>query len=188
MHRPATAIFNELVTTFPPGNDRNHILLLIERLQYSRDLHQAVVDTYTLLTQDNKFSSLDQASYLAGMSHYTLGSVQEGIKILKTIPHASPYSPFGQLAIAKSYTRLEDFEEATHLLNSLGELTPQEDPILKALSEKSRLTLGLLWLDLKQYEKGASVLTSIPVESPFYSDALFEIGRASCRERVCQYV
>jgi tetratricopeptide (TPR) repeat protein len=178
MHRPATAIFNELVTAFPPGNDRNRILLLIEQLQYSRNLHQAVVDTYALLAPDNKFVSMDQASYIAGMSHYTLGSVQEGIKILNTIPHASPYAPFGQLALAKSYTRLEDFEEATHLLNSLGEITSQEDPILKALSEKSRLTLGLLWLDLKQYERASSVLTSIPVESPFYPDALFGIGWA----------
>jgi tetratricopeptide (TPR) repeat protein len=176
MHRPATTVFSDLVERFPPGKDRNQVLLLIERLQYSRSLYQAAVETYRLLKADKEFSSIDQASYLAGMSHYILGSFEDGLRALKTIPPESDYFPFAQLASAKSYTYLKNFQEAIRLLKELGELDHRGDPTLKALAEKSRLVLGLLLTEMGQYEEAHAVLTSMPIESPFYPDALFGAG------------
>ncbi len=176
MHRPATVIFSDLVDHFPPGKDRNQVLLLIERLQYSRSLYQATVETHRLLTSSKEFLSMDQASYLAGMSHYILGSFEDGLRVLKTIPPSSDYFPFAKLASAKSYTYLKDFQEAILLLKELGDLDHQGNPILRALAEKSRLTLGLLMTEMGQYENAHTILVSIPIESPFYPDALFGAG------------
>jgi len=178
MHQPATAIFNELITAYPPGIDRNRVLLLIERLQYNRSFHEATVKTYNLLTSDEKFPSMDQASYMAGMSHYALGSFQKGIQAMETIPKSSAYYPFAQLALAKSYFQSKNYTDSFYLLKDLSELNHRKEPFLEAISEKGRLTLGLFLVEGDQFKEARSVLASIPKESPFHPDALFGLGWA----------
>jgi tetratricopeptide (TPR) repeat protein len=178
MHRPATIMFDKLVTVFPPGHDRNRVLLLIERLQYSRSLYQAAVDTYERLTPDPAFPSRDQAGYLAGMSHYGLGDFENVLRVLTMVPRASGYAPFAKLASAKSHLQLQDATESIRLLKELGAMEAGEDLVLRALAEKSRLTLGLLLTEIGQYDQALEPLSSIPAASRFYADALFGLGWA----------
>ncbi|MBI3608205.1 MAG: hypothetical protein HY207_09570 [Nitrospirae bacterium] len=178
MHRPATVIFDRLVSAFPPGQDRSQVLLLIERLQYSRALYQAAIETYGRLTPDRTFASMDQAAYLAGMSHYALGNFEEAIRVMTTIPRASGYVPFAKLASAKSYAHLADLRDATRLLHEVGTMDAREDDLLKVLADKSRVTLGLLLTETGRYDEALPVLASVPSVSPFYPDAVFGTGWA----------
>jgi len=178
MYRPATALFDRWVGQFPPGSSRDQLLVLIERLQYRRALYQSAIDTFGLLSPEGTFGSMDQARYLAGMSHYLRGDFQEGIRILEAIPPSSGYFPFARLAVAQSYVGLENFEKSTLLLKNLGEINPHGDPVLRAFTEKSRLILGFLLIELKRYQEARTVFATIPASSPFYPDALFGEGSA----------
>lgn len=178
MYRPATTLFDRWVGQFPPGSSRDQLLVLIERLQYRRALYKSAVDTFGLLSPEGAFGSMDQARYLAGMSHYLQGNFQEGIRILDTIPPSSGYAPFARLAVAQSYVGLGNFEKSTRLLKDLGEINPHGDPVLRAFTEKSRLILGFLLIELKRYQEARTAFDSIPAASPFYPDALFGKGSA----------
>jgi tetratricopeptide (TPR) repeat protein len=176
MHRPATVIFDELAASFPAGQDRNQVLLLIERLQYSRALYQAAVSTYTRLSPG--FTSMDHAAYLAGMSHYALGNFEQALDTVAAIPDSSDYRPFARLASAKSHAQLANIDEASQLLQQLGSLEPGDDKVLQALAEKSRVTLGFLLMEIGRYDEAPPVFAAVPGTSPFYPDALFGIGWA----------
>jgi tetratricopeptide (TPR) repeat protein len=178
MHRPATVIFDELVSAFPPGQDRNQVLLLIERLQYSRALYQAAISTYERLSPDPKFASMDHAAYLAGMSHYALGNFEQSLDVITAIPGSSDYQPFARLTSAKSHTQLANVEEASRMLQELGSLESEDDALLQALAQKSRLTLGLLLTETGRYSEALPVFASVPQTSPFYPDAVFGAGWA----------
>jgi tetratricopeptide (TPR) repeat protein len=178
MHRPATVIFDELVSAFPPGQDRNQVLLLIERLQYSRALYQAAISTYERLSPDPTFASMDHAAYLAGMSHYALGNFERTLDVITTIPSSSDYRPFAELTSAKSHTQLANIEQATLMLQTLGGLEAERDPVLRALADKSRLTLGLLLMETGRYDEALPVFASVIHASPYYPDAVFGAGWA----------
>ncbi len=178
MYNPATVLFDRWVEQFPLGSSRNQLLLLIERLQYRRALYRAAIETSELLIPDKMFSSMDQARYLAGMSHYILGSFQEGIRAMESIPPSSVYFSFAQMAMAQSYAQLGDFEKSIGILKSLGGIDRQRDPDKKVFAEKSRLILGLLVVELGRFQEARTVLSSIPTTSPFYPDALFGEGWA----------
>jgi tetratricopeptide (TPR) repeat protein len=178
MYRPATVLFDRWVGQFPPGSSRDQLLLLIERLQYRRALYQSAIDTFGVLSPEGTFGTMDQARYLAGMSHYLRGSFQEGIRILEAIPPSSGYFPFARLAVAQSYVGLGNFEKSTLLLKNLGEINPHGDPVLRAFTEKSRLILGFLLVELRRYQEAQTVFASVPASSPFYPDALFGKGSA----------
>lgn len=176
MHRPATVIFDQLVSAFPPGQDRNQVLLLIERLQYSRALYQAAVSTFERLKPDPAFASMDHAAYLAGMSHYALGNFGQALDAMTAIPGSSDYRPFAELTSAKSHTQLANVDEASRMLQELGSLRPEDDAVLQALAEKSRLTLGLLFTETGRYDEALPAFASITQTSPFYPDAVFGAG------------
>jgi len=178
MHRPATELFYHLVQFFPAGLDRNQVLLLIERLQFSRSLYQATVETFKLLTPEEDFLSMDHAQYLAGMSYYSLGSYGKGVQTLENISSKSPYFPFAHLALAKSYFQLKETEKSFMAFNELNNLKNLKDPLSKAFLEKVRLTQGFLFLETDQFEKARQVFSSISQTSPFYPDALFGLGWA----------
>jgi len=178
MYRPATTLFDRWVGQFPPGSSRDQLLLLIERLQYRRALYQSAIDTFGLLSPEETFGAIDQARYLAGMSHYLRGDFQEGIRVLEAIPPSSGYFPFASLAVAQSYVGLGNWDQSTRILKNLGEINPRGDPVLRAFTEKSRLILGFLLIELKRYQEAQSVFASIPAASPFYPDSLFGKGSA----------
>jgi tetratricopeptide (TPR) repeat protein len=179
MYGPATALFDRWVEQFPQGSSRNEILLLIERLQYQRGLYHAALDTFGLLTPEDTLAWMEQARYLAGMSHYILGSYPEAIRILQSIPPSSVYFPYARMTMAQSHARLDDFEDSVSLLRRLGVTDPAEGPAVKPLSEKSRLTLGYLLVELGRLQEARPVFSSIPATSPFYPDALFGEGWAA---------
>ena len=178
MDRPATVLFDQLVSAFPPGHDRNQVLLLIERLQYSRSLYQAAVETYGRLTADPAFPSLDQAAYVAGMSHYALGDFERALRVMAVIPSASRYKPFAKLASAQSYTQLANMEEATRLLRQLQTADAHDDTLSRSFADKSRVTLGFLLTETGRYNEALPVFASVPSTSFFYPDAVFGAGWA----------
>jgi tetratricopeptide (TPR) repeat protein len=183
MYRPATVLFDHWVTRFPPGGKRNELLLLIERLQYRRALYRDAIETYAMLIPDESFPSMDHARYLAGMSRYMLGWFEEAIRLMESIPEDSVYFPFARLAMAQSYVQLNDDQKALSILKELDRMNPRGDPVVRALTEKSRLNTGLLMIEQGQYQEARPVLSSISATSPFFPDALFGEGWADFNAR-----
>ncbi|MEC4677185.1 MAG: hypothetical protein VST69_00330, partial [Nitrospirota bacterium] len=173
MDRPATRIINELVGVFPSGEARNDLLLFVTRMQYERGLYQTALETYRLFDTVEGFSQMDEAVYIAGMSHYALGFVKEAVANFRRIAPESLYYPYAQLTLAQSYFFLEDSPKALRLFEEISQYDSQENALLKSFQEKSRLLWGQFLIEEGHYGKARSVLSQISKDSRFFPDALF---------------
>ncbi|HIE64492.1 MAG: tetratricopeptide repeat protein [Nitrospira sp.] len=188
MEQSAVRLFGELDMETPPGEKRDQLLLKVVKVQYERSRYQDALETYRLMLPGGRPDLitpdryLEQARYLAALSHYASGSIQDGIKGLKTLPPDSPYFPFAQLTLAKSYYQLNNSAKSLLYLKDLSETDIRRRQHLRTLTEKSRLTWGQVLME-EGYIKGARrVLANIPPKSPFFPDALFGIGWSYFRE------
>ncbi|VAX29095.1 hypothetical protein MNBD_NITROSPIRAE01-221 [hydrothermal vent metagenome] len=173
MDRPATRIINELIGVFPSGEARNDLLLFVTRMQYERGLYQTALETYRLFDTVEGFSQMDEAVYIAGMSHYALGFVKEAVVNFRRIAPESLYYPYAQLTLAQSYFFLEDSPKALRLFEEISQYDPQENAPSKSFQEKSRLLWGQFLIEEGHYGKARSVLSQISKDSRFFPDALF---------------
>jgi tetratricopeptide (TPR) repeat protein len=180
MHRAATRIFDELVETFPPGKSRNEVLTLIERLQYRRSLHESVILTFNVL---NPSEATDQARYMAGMSHYSLGAYDLAIDTLNGIPADSPYYFFANLASSQSHFQMNRTDLAIRQLEGLlnGD-TGASSPDME-LTQKIRLILGHIHHETGNPEKALLLYSWIPIDSAFFPEALFATGWVQMKEK-----
>lgn len=182
MHRSATELFNELVTIFPPGQDRRDLLLTIQKMQYDLSLYTASLKTYDHLATEERYTGIDRAVYFAGMSHFASGATLEGIEMLERITSESLYFPYARLSLAKSYLELNNSPRSLQLLQSLSSADTTENPLLTTFSEKSRLTWGQLLFEEAEFDEASAVFAEIPEASPFYPDALFGMGWSQLME------
>ncbi|MFQ5579467.1 MAG: tetratricopeptide repeat protein [Nitrospiria bacterium] len=188
MDRSAIGVFEELVEDTPPGENRDQLLLKVVKVQYERSRYGSALETYKLIPPGEGSERIEtdryfeQGQYLVGLSHYAAGSIQKGIKHLEAIPEDSPYFPFAQLTLAKSYYRLGDSPKSLQYLKDLSETDTRRNRSLTRLIEKSRLTWGQLLLDEGHFRGAHRILAHISRKSPFFPDSLFGMGWADFKE------
>ncbi|MFQ5597580.1 MAG: tetratricopeptide repeat protein [Nitrospiria bacterium] len=182
MDRPATKMFTELVTHFPPGKERNQLFLVLQKMQYDRTLYRSALNTYGHFASRVNAEAPDQATYLAGMSHYALKTYHKSAEALERIHADSAYFPYAQFTLAKTHIQMNDPDRALDHLRSLSRLDPEGAPVSSPLIEKSRLTWGQLLFEEKRYKAAQAVLATFPEKSPFYPDALFVKGWAELKD------
>ncbi len=193
MHRPAAEIFGELVETFPSGEKRSRLLLLVQKMQYEQTFYQAAILTYNLLSSEEGFAAMDQAAYFAGMSHIAIGSLNAGIKVLQKIAPESRYAPYAKMSLAKAHLGLNKTNKALFLLQALSregaeaasgtEVIPAKDSVDAIFVEKTHLTLGQLLIEQGRFSAARDPLSQIHSHSPFYPDALFAIAWSHFKEK-----
>ena len=176
MDQTARQLFDVLVDTFPEGYDRNRILYQIARFEYAHQLYRHTTDTYQLLSDAVQFEKKDHIDYMAGMSYSALGLAKKATEILRAIPVESRYYPFAQYTVAQSHTRMQQTEEAVSILTKLSLMENDDDPVLKAFSEKNRLTLGLLHFELGDYLKAIDILAGMSRNSRYFPGAYYGVG------------
>ncbi len=183
MDRPATRIIKALVGVFPPGKARNDLLLFVTRMQYERGLYQTALETYRLFDAAEDFLKMDEAVYLAGMSHYALGAIKEAVTHLNRITPTSRYFPYAQLTLAQSHFLLEEHVKALDFFEKISRYDTSENVLLKSFQEKSRLMWGQFLIEDSHYGKARTVLSRIPEDSRFFPDALFARAWAAFKAR-----
>ncbi len=185
MDRSAIRVFGELDK---PGEERSQLLLKVVKVQYERSRYKDALETYRLFFPEGGAALieqpryLDQAEYLAGLNHYAAGSIREGVQRLNKISPTSPYFPYAQLTLAKSYVQLNDSAQSLRLLRTLSEVDTGRSSALVTLTEKSRLTWGQLLIEERNFGEARRVLAFIPQESPFFPDSLFGMGWTQFKE------
>ncbi len=182
MHLSAARIFDELVKAFPEGKKQNEVFLAIERMQYRRARYVRVLETYDRFALNAPFPGVDEATYLAGMSHYATGAMEKGNEALKRILPESRFYPYAQLALAKSWFVVGNPQKSLRLFEKVSLLDNKGEALLKSLTEKARLTWGQLLIEVGRYREAYTVLSLIPKESPFFPDALFGMAWAQFKD------
>lgn len=198
MHRPAAEIFGELVSTFPPGEKRSRLLLVVQKMQYDQTFYLSAIKTYQLLSSEEGFAEMDQAAYFAGMSHIAIGALKEGSKVLRTIAPESPYFPYAQMSLAKAHLAMNERNQSIFILQSLSRRDlnaessaeasglasgAEQDEVAEIFVEKSQLTLGQVLIEAGRFSAARAALSQIPSHSPFYPDALFAIAWTHFKEK-----
>jgi len=188
MDNSAVRVFKALEEAVPPGEERGSLLLKVVKVQYQRSRYKSALETYRSIPSEGRadFIASDpssvQAHYLAGLSHYAAGSMQEGIKRLETIPPDSSYYPYAQLTLAKAYFQLNDPAKSLLFLKDLSETDTRRNRHLTRLIEKSRLTWGQVLMEEGHFGPARRILAHIPEESPFFPDSLFGMGWTHFKE------
>jgi len=151
----------------------------LERLYYRKDDYPQALGAFLKIPMGKTSPLREEATYLAGNSYLYLKDYLKAIDQFAKIGEGSDYYPFAVYSSGLAYLNLGDAWSSTQLqFQKLIALKPGEDPVLQELINKTRLTLGFIFMDQKRYPEALSVFEAIPPRSRYRMQARFGIGKA----------
>jgi tetratricopeptide (TPR) repeat protein len=151
----------------------------LERLYYRKGDYPQALGAFLKIPMSKTLPLREEATYLAGNSYLYLKDYLKAIDLFSKIGEGSDYYPFAVYSSGLAYLNLGDAWSSTQLqFQKLIALKPEEDPVLRELINKTRLTLGFIFMDQKRYPEALSVFETIPPQSRYRMQARFGIGKA----------
>jgi len=151
----------------------------LEKLYYRKDDYPQAVGAFLKIPMSKKLPLREEATYLAGNSYLYLKDYLKAIDLFSRISEGSEYYPFAVYSSGLAYLNLGDAWSSTQLqFQKLIALKPGGDPVLQDLINKTRLTLGFIFMDQKRYSEALSVFETIPAQSRYRMQAQFGIAKA----------
>jgi tetratricopeptide (TPR) repeat protein len=151
----------------------------LEKLYYRKGDYPQALGAFLKIPMSKSLPLPEEASYLAGNSYLYLKDYLKAIDLFSKIGEGSDYYPFAVYSSGLAYLNLGDAWSSTQLqFQKLIALKPGEDPVLQELINKTRLTLGFIFVDQKRYPEALSVFETIPPQSRYRMQARFGIGKA----------
>ena len=151
----------------------------LEKLYYRKDDYPQAVGAFLKIPMSKKLPLREEATYLAGNSYLYLKDYLKAIDLFSRISEGSEYYPFAVYSSGLAYLNLGDAWSSTQLqFQKLIALKPGGDPVLQELINKTRLTLGFIFMDQKRYSEALSVFEAIPAQSRYRMQAQFGIAKA----------
>lgn len=122
---------------------------------------------------------LIQALYWGGNSYLRIDEFMKAVEALDRIPEQSPLYPFALYSSGLAYLSMGDAYSSTLLrlqaLIRLGSTAPSPVP---ELIDKTRVTLGYLFVDQKRYAEAVDLFSKISEKSVYADQSLFGLGWA----------
>lgn len=151
----------------------------LERLYYRKGDYRQSLGAFLKIPMSNTLPFREEATYLAGNSYLYLKDYLKAIDLFSKIGEGSDYYPFAVYSSGLAYLNLGDAWSSTQLqFQKLIALNSGKDPILRELINKTRLTLGFIFMDQKRYPEALSVFEAIPPQSRYRIQARFGVGKA----------
>ncbi|MBI3595784.1 MAG: tetratricopeptide repeat protein [Nitrospirae bacterium] len=151
----------------------------LEKLYYRKGDYPQAIGAFLKIPMSKTLPLRPEATYLAGNSYLYLKDYLKAIDLFSKIGEGSDYYPFAVYSSGLAYLNLGDAWSSTQLqFQKLIALKPGEDPILQELINKTRVTLGFIFMDQKRYPEALSVFEAIPPQSRYRIQARFGIGKA----------
>jgi tetratricopeptide (TPR) repeat protein len=152
----------------------------LQKIQYLQGQHRAVTASYARLGRGTVPSLLPEIHYMAGQSFLYLKDYSKAIAALNQLSKNSRHYPYALYALGIAYLGMGDTYAAQQTFKKLVDLDLPSHPLeatrVARLIEKSLVTLGLMLIDQNRYPEAVSVLGMVPIESPFFDQAVFGIG------------
>ncbi len=174
---PAIRMFEYLIKKYPQSEHIPDALVGLEKAYYQQAKYkQALRFFYVILKRyPNNKAIIDEASYFAGQSHYYLKNYDMVINTLKRIDARSDYYDSALYTTALSYLKKSNVATSVDYFLEIVTL-----PIISSerrdIIDNARLTLGLIYYELKAYQASIYQLEKISDQHENYQDALLGMG------------
>lgn len=160
----------------PETRVRDEAWYYLQKAHYRRKHYETV----TALFSQEEHAAPPQARielfYLAGQSFLRQKNYSKAIPAFNQVPRGSRFHPFALYGLGLAYLGFGDTFAAKESLQELIDDYDADDPLLKNLIDRSRLTLGLMMIEQNRYGEALNVLSALPSRSPLFDQALFGIG------------
>ena len=151
----------------------------LEKIYYQEENYPQALRAFYKISARSRFPQRQEATYLAGNSFLYMKEYLKAIGLLGKISEGSNLYPFAVYSNGLAYLNLGDAWSSTRLeFQKLIDFNPQEDPAVKELMNKTRLTLGAFFIDQKRYPEAVSVFSPIATASRYRPQARFGTGLA----------
>ncbi|MBI3610737.1 MAG: tetratricopeptide repeat protein [Nitrospirae bacterium] len=153
----------------------------LEKLYYRRgDYPQALGAFFKIKTpESSQWPSWNEAVYLAGNSYLYLKEYRKATELLNKIGRGSDDYPYALYSMGLADLKIVETGSSTPVpFEKLMALNTREDPVLRELVNKTRVTLGFAFLERKRYKEAAVLFEAIPSQSQYWPEARSGIGRA----------
>ncbi|HEY4484991.1 MAG TPA: tetratricopeptide repeat protein, partial [Nitrospiria bacterium] len=149
----------------------------LERLYYQSGDYQQALGAFSKISERPAEPIRPEALYLAGNSYLRLNDDRKAIDLLDRVGGGNESYPFALYSSGLARLRLK---ETGHSMpgpfRKLMAIHPGEDPVLRELIHKTRVTVGFFLNDQKRYPEAIALFETVPPKSVYRIPARFGIG------------
>jgi tetratricopeptide (TPR) repeat protein len=158
----------------------------LEKLYYRKGEYQQALGAFYKIPEKSKLPLQQEAAYLAGNSYLYMKDYLKATEWLAKVDKGDDFYPFALYSSGLAYLNRKDAESSAQLkFKKLIALNPGEDPVLRELINRARVTLGFILIDQKQFEDAVKLFGSVSPHSRYRPQAQSGIGRAYMEMEKC---
>ena len=178
LYEESRELFARLLTAEVSDSIQNRIWFNLARLRYEQGYFEAARDLLSRINNQLPGGIESERKYL--LTNLYLGSRQydEAADLSDTINSKSIWKIYARYNLGVSMIEDDRYEPGRYLLDKIGQMKTVDSPELKALRDRSNLSLGLKQLRMELPEPALESLSRIRLEGPLSNQALLASGWA----------
>ncbi len=178
LYQESRELFARLLTAEVSDSIQNRIWFNLARLRYEQGYFEAALDLLSRINNRLPGGIESERKYL--LTNLYLGSRQydEAADLSDTINSKSIWKIYARYNLAVSMIEDDRYEPGRYLLNEIGQMKTIGSPELRALRDRSNLSLGLKQMRMELPETALESLSRIRLEGPLSNQALLASGWA----------
>jgi len=158
----------------------------LEKLYYRKGDYQQALGAFFKIPEKSNLPFQPEAAYLAGNSYLYLKDYLKATERLAKVDRGDDFYPFALYSSGLADLNRKGAESSAQLkFKKLISLRPGEDPVLRELINRARVTLGFFLIDQKQFEEAVMLFESVPPQSRYRTQAQSGIGKAYMAMEKC---
>jgi len=178
LYEESRELFARLLTSEVSDSIQNRIWFNLARLRYEQGYFDAARDLLSRINNQLPGSIESEKKYL--LTNLYLGSRQydEASDLSDTINSKSIWKIYARYNLGVSMIEDDRYEPGRYLLDYIGQMKTIDSPELRALRDRSNLSLGLKQLRMELPEPALESLSRVRLEGPLSNQALLASGWA----------
>ena len=178
LYQESRELFARLLTAEISDSIQNRIWFNLARLRYEQGYYEAALDLLSRINNQLPGGIESERKYL--LTNLYLGSRQydEAADLSDTINSKSIWKIYARYNLGVSMIEDDRYEPGRYLLDRIGQMKTVDSPELRALRDRSNLSLGLKQLRMELPEPALESLSRIRLEGPLSNQALLASGWA----------
>ena len=178
LYEESRELFARLLAAEVSDSILNRIWFNLARLRYEQGYFEAARDLLSRINNKLPGGIESEKKYLLTNLHLGSREYDEAADLSDTISSKSIWKIYARYNLGVSMIEDDRYEPGRYLLNSIGQMKTIDSPELRALRDRSNLSLGLKQLRMELPEPALESLSRVRLEGPLSNQALLASGWA----------
>ena len=178
LYEESRELFARLLTAEVSDSIQNRIWFNLARLRYEQGYFEAARDLLSRINNQLPGGIESERKYLLTNLHLGSRQYDEAADLSDTINSKSIWKIYARYNLGVSMIEDDRYEPGRYLLDKIGQMKTVDSPELRALRDRSNLSLGLKQLRMELPEPALESLSRIRLEGPLSNQALLASGWA----------